>query len=186
MLCPRLDGGTGGSGCGTRPGPRGRRGRLPAWRPGPRGPSASSLLSCRALSRPVLPGPRGSSEATCLPASAPSCRCPLGGRAFRAQSQDSAGAKAVPLTALRCPLASWCLAFPTAAQRSATGSEPLPADSSVVAVPIPASPSLRPYPESPRPCLLQSMDRKSLKPKLPHWIMGFAWRPKISLDSFAR
>lgn len=50
----------------------------------------------------------------------------------------------------------------------------------------PNIPLSSPYRGSPSLSLLQSMDKRSLKPKSPHWIMGFAWHLRISLDSSAR
>jgi hypothetical protein len=55
-----------------------------------------------------------------------------------------------------------------------------------VEVPIPIFPFLLPYLVYPSLFLLQWMDKKSLKPKLPHWIMGFVWHLRISLDNFVQ
>lgn len=69
---------------------------------------------------------------------------------------------------------------------SVIGLDLLHTGSSVVEVPIPIFPFLLPYLVYPSLFLLQWMDKKSLKPKLPHWIMGFVWHLRISLDNFVQ
>lgn len=69
---------------------------------------------------------------------------------------------------------------------SVSGLEHLCAGRLAVVVPTPTSPSPLPYPGYPRPFLLQSTERRSLKPKLPHWRTGSAWHPRISSGSFVR